>query len=63
MKSAGLSRQKVSFLKKILLKILEIDLLALENLKKMNDENAISCITKLKGLGVWSAEMFLIFKF
>ena len=27
----------------------------------MNDEDAISYITKLKGLGVWSAEMFLMF--
>ena len=27
----------------------------------MNDENAINSITKLKGLGVWSAEMFLMF--
>ena len=27
----------------------------------MNDLEAISYITKLKGLGVWSAEMFLMF--
>ena len=29
--------------------------------KKMNDTDAIEYITKLKGLGVWSAEMFLMF--
>ncbi len=27
----------------------------------MSDEEAIEYITKLKGLGVWSAEMFLMF--
>ena len=27
----------------------------------MNDEEAINYITELKGLGVWSAEMFLMF--
>ena len=28
---------------------------------KMTDDEAISYITKIKGLGVWSAEMFLMF--
>jgi len=27
----------------------------------MNDEHAIDYITQLKGLGVWSAQMFLMF--
>ena len=30
-------------------------------LNKMNDENAIEYITQLKGLGIWSAQMFLMF--
>ena len=33
----------------------------LEHLKKMDDNLAIDYITKLKGLGVWSAQMFLMF--
>ena len=33
----------------------------LKNLKKMKDEQAIDYITQLKGLGVWSAQMFLMF--
>ena len=32
-----------------------------KKLKKMSDTDAIDYITKLKGLGVWSAEMFLMF--
>ena len=33
----------------------------IDSLKKMNDEEAINYITKLKGLGIWSAQMFLMF--
>jgi len=60
LKSAGLSRQKVSYLKNIA-KNFENKSFNINELKKMNDENAISYVTKLKGLGVWSAEMFLMF--
>ena len=60
LKSAGLSRQKVKYLKNIAENFRNKSFNVRE-LKKMNDENAISCITKLKGLGVWSAEMFLMF--
>ena len=60
LKSAGLSRQKVSYLKNIA-KNFKNKSFNIKELKKMNDENAISYITKLKGLGVWSAEMFLMF--
>ena len=60
LKRAGLSRQKVKYLKNIA-KNFKNKSFNVRELKKMNDENAISCITKLKGLGVWSAEMFLMF--
>ena len=33
----------------------------IRNLKKMDDEQAINYITQLKGLGIWSAQMFLMF--
>ena len=60
LKSAGLSRQKVSYLKNIA-KAFKNKSFNIKKLKKMKDEEAISYITKLKGLGVWSAEMFLMF--
>ena len=60
LKSAGLSRQKVSYLKNIA-KAFKNRAFDIKKLKKMNDLEAISYITKLKGLGVWSAEMFLMF--
>ncbi len=60
LKSAGLSRQKVSYIKNIA-KAFKNKSFDINKLKKMNDDEAISYITKLKGLGVWSAEMFLMF--
>ena len=60
LKSAGLSRQKVSYLKNIA-KAFKNKSFDIRELKKMNDEEAINYVTKLKGLGVWSAEMFLMF--
>ena len=60
LKQAGLSRQKISYLKNIA-KAFASKSFDLNKLKKMNDIDAINYITKLKGLGVWSAEMFLMF--
>jgi len=60
LKNAGLSRQKVSYLKNIA-KNFKDKSFDIKQLKKMNDEDAINYIIKLKGLGVWSAQMFLMF--
>jgi len=60
LRSSGLSRQKVSYLKNIA-KAFNNKSFDINKLKKMNDHEAIVYITKLKGLGVWSAEMFLMF--
>ncbi len=60
LKSVGLSRQKVTYLKNIA-KNFKNKSFDIKNLKKMNDQEAINYITQLKGLGVWSAQMFLMF--
>jgi len=60
LRSAGLSHQKISYLKNIA-KNFKNKSFNIRDLKKMNDEEAISYITKLKGLGIWSAQMFLMF--
>ena len=60
LKSAGLSRQKIGYLK-IIAKAFKNKSFDIKKLKRMDDESAINYITKLKGLGVWSAEMFLLF--
>ena len=60
LKSAGLSRQKVSYLKNIA-KNFRNKSFNVKELRELSDEEAINYIIKLKGLGVWSAEMFLMF--
>ena len=60
LKSAGLSRQKVTYLKNIA-KSFKNKSFNIRDLKKMDDDLAIDYITKLKGLGIWSAQMFLMF--
>jgi len=60
LKSAGLSRQKISYLKNIA-KNFKNKSFNIRDLKKMDDDLAIDYITQLKGLGVWSAQMFLMF--
>ena len=60
LRSVGLSRQKISYLKNIA-KSFKNKSFNVKELKKMDDDLAIEYITQLKGLGVWSAQMFLMF--
>ncbi len=60
LKNAGLSRQKVSYLKNIA-KNFKNKSFNIKELEKMNDRDAIDYIIQLRGLGVWSAQMFLMF--
>ena len=60
LKNAGLSRQKITYLKNIA-KSFKNKSFNIRDLKKMNDDLAIDYITRLKGLGIWSAQMFLMF--
>ena len=60
LKSVGLSRQKVTYLKNIAQSFKKKSF-NIRDLKKMDDDLAIDYITKIKGLGVWSAQMFLMF--
>ena len=60
LKGAGLSRQKIAYLKNIA-KSFKNKSFNIKVLKKMDDDSAIEYITKLKGLGIWSAQMFLMF--
>ena len=60
LKSAGLSRQKVKYLKNIA-KNFKNKSFNVKEIKKMDNDDAIDYITQLKGLGLWSAEMFLMF--
>jgi len=60
LKGAGLSRQKINYLKNIA-RSFNNKTFNIKDLRRMDDEHAINYITQLKGLGIWSAQMFLMF--
>lgn len=56
----GLSKMKIEYLKDLAKKI-EHGEIKIKTLSKMTDEEVISHLTQVKGIGRWTAEMFLIF--
>lgn len=56
----GLSFRKVSYIKDLCEKVI-IGEVYFDKLDIMSDKEIIDMLVKVKGLGVWSAEMFLIF--
>lgn len=58
--AAGLSRAKVAYLRSLAEHVLSGEL-ELERLSELDDESVIAELTAVKGLGVWSAHMFLMF--
>ena len=58
--AAGLSRAKVSFLRSLAEHVLSGEL-ELERVSELSDEEVIAELTAVKGIGVWSAHMFLMF--
>jgi DNA-3-methyladenine glycosylase II len=61
LRQAGLSRQKTAYLRDLSAKVVSGEL-PLDALPLMSDDEVIAAITKVKGLGRWSAEMFLMFR-
>ncbi len=60
LRSVGLSSMKVEYLKDLASRI-DQGKVRLDTLSKMNDEKVIEHLTQVKGIGRWTAEMFLIF--
>jgi DNA-3-methyladenine glycosylase II len=58
--AAGLSRAKVGYLRSLAEHVISGEL-ELERLDDLSDEDVILELTAVKGLGVWSAQMFLMF--
>ncbi len=58
--AAGLSRAKTSYLRSLAEHVISGEL-ELERLDELEDEDVIAELTAVKGLGMWSAQMFLMF--
>jgi DNA-3-methyladenine glycosylase II len=60
LRAAGLSRPKVGYLRDLARRV-EAGELDLETLHELPDEEVAARLTAVKGLGQWSADMFLMF--
>jgi DNA-3-methyladenine glycosylase II len=58
--AAGLSRAKVAFLRSLAEHVISGEL-DLERLDELSDEEVIAELVAVKGLGTWTAQMFLMF--
>ena len=62
LKSCGLSKQKAKGIKELAKKLISKEFKP-QLIKKMNDDEAIEYLSKLRQIGKWSAEMILLFTF
>jgi len=60
LRKTGLSGMKVKYIKD-LSKNIESKKLKLRSLSKLSDDEIVEQLTQVKGIGRWTAEMFLIF--
>ena len=61
LRSAGISRQKSLYLRDLSDKVVS-GAIALEVVEQLDDEDVITALTTVKGVGRWTAEMFLMFR-
>ena len=63
LRKAGLSQQKAGYIKNVAAFARQDDGLNYSQLNKMTDEELISYLTQIKGVGRWTVEMLLMFAF
>jgi DNA-3-methyladenine glycosylase II len=61
LRAAGLSSQKLRYMRDLASKV-EDGTVPLHALDAMNDDDVIAALTQVKGIGRWTAEMFLMFR-
>jgi methylated-DNA-[protein]-cysteine S-methyltransferase len=61
LRACGLSRAKLAALRELAQRVLDGRLPAARTLRRMTDEEVIECLTQIQGIGLWTAQMFLIF--
>lgn len=61
LRAAGLSYMKVSYLKDLAQHCVDGKFPTLEQVREMSDEQIIKQFTRIKGVGRWTVEMYLIF--
>lgn len=61
LRGVGLSRQKIGYLRDLCARVSSGDV-ALHDFDHMTDDDVVAALTSVKGIGRWTAEMFLMFR-
>lgn len=61
LRAVGLSRQKSAYLKDLGARVASGDL-PIESLHELSDAEVIAALTQVKGIGRWTAQMFMMFR-
>jgi DNA-3-methyladenine glycosylase II len=61
LRAVGFSMQKIGYVRDLCRRI-EDGVLSLASLDAMSDEEVVEALTEVKGIGRWTAEMFLMFR-
>jgi DNA-3-methyladenine glycosylase II len=61
LRAAGLSRQKIGYLRDLANRVTSGEL-PVDQLHELDDERVIAALTAVKGIGRWTAHMFLMFR-
>ena len=61
MRAAGLSRQKIAYIRDLARHVQDGEL-PMAKLHEMSDDEVIEALTRVKGIGMWTAQMFLMFR-
>jgi DNA-3-methyladenine glycosylase II len=61
LRSVGLSRQKIGYLRDLSSKVVTGEL-PLDAVEQMSDDDLIAHLVQVKGIGRWTAQMFLMFR-
>ena len=62
LRSAGLSRQKIAALRDLAAKACDGTIPTLAAIRRMADAEIVERLTSIHGVGIWTVEMFLIFR-
>ena len=61
LRAVGLSSQKIRYMRDLCSRVADGSL-TLEKVNELSDEDVIQSLTRIKGIGRWTAEMFLMFR-
>lgn len=61
LRGAGLSRQKIGYMRDLATKVLS-GALPIDRLEELSDQEILDALVQVKGVGRWTAQMFLMFR-